>query len=140
MSKAIENLRAAQARAMRVRPAIGGFPYLAEALRQAGVIRNEWTLPTCQSLYETTDGSVVQLGQPVATETTEVPSFDREALIRALRADQEGRSVFPQFLTDAWNAGVIRYEVDFAKRHVRYFGAGGETYVEDYPRVDLAEA
>lgn len=83
---------------------------------------------------------VVQLGEPVATETTAVPSFDREALIRALRADQEGRSVFPQFLADAWQAGVVRYEVDFTKRHVRYFGAKGESYVEDYPRVELDEA
>ena len=40
MSKAIENLQAAQQRAMAIRPKVGGFPYLAEALRQAGVTRN----------------------------------------------------------------------------------------------------
>ncbi len=32
MSKAIENLEAAQRQAMAIRPKVGGFPYLAEAL------------------------------------------------------------------------------------------------------------
>jgi uncharacterized protein YbcV (DUF1398 family) len=39
-SKAIENLQAAQKRAMAIRPKVGGFPVLAEVLRQAGVRRN----------------------------------------------------------------------------------------------------
>jgi uncharacterized protein YbcV (DUF1398 family) len=40
MSKALENLQAAQQRAMVGRPKIGGFPYLVETLRRAGVLRN----------------------------------------------------------------------------------------------------
>ena len=34
MSKAIENLEAAFQRATRIRPKVGGFPYLAETLRR----------------------------------------------------------------------------------------------------------
>jgi hypothetical protein len=45
MSKAIENLEAAQRTAMEIRPKVGGFPYLAETLRRAGVTRNVWSLP-----------------------------------------------------------------------------------------------
>lgn len=37
MSKAIENLEAAQRKAMAIRPKAGGFPYLAEALRRTGL-------------------------------------------------------------------------------------------------------
>jgi hypothetical protein len=37
MSKATENLQAAQPRAAAGRPKVGGFPYLAETLRRAGV-------------------------------------------------------------------------------------------------------
>jgi uncharacterized protein YbcV (DUF1398 family) len=59
MSKAIENLEAAQRKAMAIRPKVGGFPYLAEALRQAGVTRNIWSLPSAQSLFITKEGSVV---------------------------------------------------------------------------------
>ena len=36
MSRAIENLEAAQKRALAIRPRVGGFPYLAETLRRAG--------------------------------------------------------------------------------------------------------
>lgn len=56
MSKAIENLEAAQERAMAIRPKVGGFPYRAETLRRAGVTRNLWFLPACQSLFLTNDG------------------------------------------------------------------------------------
>jgi uncharacterized protein YbcV (DUF1398 family) len=51
MSKAIENLEAAFQWTMAIRPKVGGFPNLAETWRQAGVTRNIWSLPTCQSLY-----------------------------------------------------------------------------------------
>ena len=59
MSKAINILQAAmQQRAMAGRPKVGGFPYLAETLRRAGVTRNLWYLPACQSLYLTLQNTV----------------------------------------------------------------------------------
>lgn len=97
MSKAIENLEAAQRRAMAIRPKVGGFPYLAETLRRAGVTRNVWSLPACQSLYLTEYGPVVRQGTPLITGTVDVPRFDRDALIAALRTDQAGKSTFPEF-------------------------------------------
>ena len=137
MSKAIDNLQAAQARAMSGRPKVGGFPYLAETLRRAGVTRNLWFLPACQSLYLTREGPVAVLGAPLTTGPADVPGFDREALIRALREDQAGRTTFPQFLEASWRAGIVRYEVDFAARTVTYWGCLGEEYVEAYPAVDV---
>jgi uncharacterized protein YbcV (DUF1398 family) len=120
---------------MKLRPNVLGFPTLAEVLRQAGVTRNEWQLPSAQSLYLTTLGAVMIMGAPVASSTSDVPAFDEAALVRALRADQAGNTTFPQFLTSAWEAGVVRYVVDFAARHVSYYGVNGETYREDYPAV-----
>jgi uncharacterized protein YbcV (DUF1398 family) len=137
MSKAIENLQRAQQRAMAVRPKVGGFPYLAEVLRQAGVTKNVWTLPACQSLYLTADGPVVMQMTPLVTGAADVPRFDREALVRALRTDQAGQSTFPEFLSASWKAGVVGYEVDFAARTVRYYGCEGEEYVESYPAVEV---
>jgi uncharacterized protein YbcV (DUF1398 family) len=137
MSKAIENLQAAQQRAMAIRPKVGGFPYLAEALRQAGVTRNLWFLPSCQSLYLTEQGPVVTQGAPLLSGMADVPPFDREALIKALRTDQAGESTFPEFLAASWRAGVVRYDVDFAARTVAYSGCKGEQYVESYPAVDI---
>jgi uncharacterized protein YbcV (DUF1398 family) len=137
MSKAIENLEAALKRGMAIRPKAGGFPYLAETLRRAGVTRNLWFLPACQSLFLTHDGPVVIQGTPLATGTMDVPPFNREALISALRADQAGGSPFPEFLAASWRAGVVRYDVDFAARTVAYYGCHGEEYVEAYPMVDV---
>lgn len=133
MSKAVENLQLAQQRAMAGRPKVGGFPYLAETLRSAGVTRNLWSLPSCQSLYLTEQGPVVMQGTPLITGIADVPKFDREALVAALRTDQAGQSTFPEFLTAAWKAGVVSYDVDFIARTVTYYGSAGESYVEPYP-------
>ena len=137
MSKAIENLEAAQKRAMAIRPKAGGFPYLAETLRRAGVTRNVWSLPACQSLFLTKDGPVVTQGTPLATGTVDVPPFNREALISALRTDQAGETTFPEFLAASCRGGVVRYDVDFAARTVAYYGCTGEQYVEAYPVVEV---
>jgi uncharacterized protein YbcV (DUF1398 family) len=91
MSEAIENLRRAQERAVTVRPKVGGFPYLAEVLRQAGVTRNVWSLPACQSLFLTGNGPVVIQGSPLVSGAADVPAFNRGALIAALRTDQGWR-------------------------------------------------
>lgn len=137
MKNRIERLSEAQRNAMAVRPKVGGFPVLAEVLRQAGVISNRWSLPACQSVYVMDEGAVVQQGTPLVTGTHDVPKFDKEALITALRADQAGQSTFPEFLLATWRAGIVGYEVDFLSRKVTYFGADGETYTEAYSAVDV---
>jgi uncharacterized protein YbcV (DUF1398 family) len=138
MSTAIEKLQAAQERAMTGRPKVGGFPYLAETLRRAGVKRNLWYLPACQSLYLTVSGPVMVMGSPLATGMVDVPPFDRDALIAALQTDQAGCSTFPEFLMASWRAGIVRYDVDLAARTCTYYGANGEEYIESYPAVDVA--
>jgi uncharacterized protein YbcV (DUF1398 family) len=137
MSTAIDNLNSAMQKAAAIRPKVGGFPYLAETLRQAGVTRNIWSLPACQSLFLTEQGPVMMQGSPLISGTVDVPAFDREALIRALRIDQAGESTFPEFLAASWRAGVVRYDVDFLSRKVAYQGSNGEEYWETYPTVEL---
>jgi uncharacterized protein YbcV (DUF1398 family) len=129
MSKAIENLEAAQQRAMSGRPKVGGFPYQADTLRRAGVTRNVWFLPACESLYLTEDGPVVMQGTPLVSGAADVPPFDQHALVRALRIDQAGKSSFPEFLEASWRAGVVRYDVDLVNRIVTYYGCQDEQYV-----------
>jgi uncharacterized protein YbcV (DUF1398 family) len=138
MSKAIDNLTEAMKRAQAIRPRVGGFPYLAEALRKAGVTRNVWSLPSSQSLFLTELGAVVMQGEPLVTGAVDVPVFDEEALIRALRVDQAGESTFPEFLEGSWRAGIVRYDVDLEARTVAYQGCNGEEYIEAYPAVTVA--
>jgi uncharacterized protein YbcV (DUF1398 family) len=80
----------------------------------------------------------VSQGQPLISGMTDVPPFDRAALIAALRTDQAGNSTFPEFLAAAWRAGVVRYDVDFMARTVAYYGCNNEVYVEEYPAVEIA--
>ncbi|HEV2704078.1 MAG TPA: DUF1398 family protein [Steroidobacteraceae bacterium] len=133
MSRAIDNLQAAQKRAVAGRPPVGGFPFLAETLRRAGITRNIWLLPACQSLYLSSDGAVIVQGNPLLSGAVDVAPFNEQALIKALRTDQAGEGTFTEFLTAAWRAGVIRYDVDLLGRTVTYEGCLGETYREDYP-------
>ena len=138
MSRAIDNLQSALQRAFAIRPKVGGFPYLAETLRRAGVRHNIWVLPACESLYLTESGPVVMQQAPLITGAEDVPPFDQEALITALRTDQAGESTFPEFLSASWHAGVVRYEVNFSERVVTYYGCNGEAYAEHYPAIEIS--
>jgi uncharacterized protein YbcV (DUF1398 family) len=101
------------------------------------VRRNLWSLPAAQSLFVMNDGAIVHQGPPLLSGMAEVPAFDRDALIMALRVDQTGKSTFPEFLMATWKAGVVRYEVDLFARNVTYCGANDESYVESYPSVEV---
>ena len=137
MSQLTDKLTEAQKYAMSIRPKVGGFPVLAEVLRQAGVQMNRWTLPSCQSVYLMEEGAVVQQGTPLVMGTHKISEFDRDALIAAIRTDQEGRSTFLEFLQAAWKAGVVRYDADFVDRKVIYYSSHGESYLEEYPAAQV---
>ncbi|MET8100797.1 DUF1398 family protein [Streptomyces sp. NPDC005236] len=137
MTDAIDNLRAALARAEAVRPKAGGFPYLAESLRLAGVSGCRMTVPSNAMLYLTAAGPVAVQGEPLITGMVGIPPFDREALIAALRADQAGRTTFPEFVQGCWAAGIVTYDVDLTARTCTYHGADGDSYVESYAAVEL---
>lgn len=123
--------------AAAIRPPVGGFPVLAEVMHRAGIRRNEWTLPAGQSVYVTDAGAAVQTAPPLVSLMSDVPAFDRDAVIVALRADQAGHSNFPEFLTAIWAAGVIRFVVDLDERTVVYSGIDGAAYTERYPAVEI---
>ncbi len=138
MSESIEKLNAAMQKAMANRPKVGGFPYLAACLQDAGVKHNIWYLPSAESRYIMDDGvMMITENTPMVNVMSEVPAFSQEALVKALRTDQAGESTFREFLQSSWEAGVISYDVDFGDRTVTYHGSRGERYVESYPAVAI---
>lgn len=137
MSTIIEKVAAATTRGALVRPKVGGFPYLAEAMRQAGITKNSFDVPSMSMVYVTAEGNLLQPGPPMFTEATIVPPFNEAALVTALRADQRGETEFSDFVTAIFNAGVVRFEVDTVARVCTYFGAGGTHYREEYAAVAL---
>jgi uncharacterized protein YbcV (DUF1398 family) len=123
---------------MRIRPAVGGFPYLAEALRSAGVTRFDFVVPSATAVYVTAQGAVVEQGEPLVGGSSSIAGFDEQSLVAALRADQEGRASFPEFVAAAWRAGVLSWTVDLVARTCTYrSGSGEKAYVESYPAVEL---
>ena len=73
----------------------------------------------------------------LVSEMSDVPAFDRDAVIDAIRADQAGHTTFPEFLAAIWTAGVTGYVVDLDQRTVTYSGIDNTTYVESYPAVEI---
>lgn len=136
-----DKLSSAFSFALSVRPKIGGFPVFAEALRKRGFKLNVWHLPSCSSLYETDFGNFVQQMPSLVSGLAEVSWFNRDGLIKAIRADQAGETEFPEFLSSIWAAGVVSYEVDFEARKCTYFGLNNRAdfYEELYPAVDLPD-
>lgn len=133
----IEKLQDAMKLAISIKPKVGGFPVLAKVLKQAGVKRNFWTLPSCQSIYVMETGNLVVQNETLISGIHDIPKFNQEALIKALRTDQNGESTFEEFLLSTWKAGVINYDVDFEKNTVIYYGSDGESYLEAYPNVEI---
>jgi uncharacterized protein YbcV (DUF1398 family) len=137
VSSAIANLQQAHERAAALRTRTHGFPYLAEVLRQAGVSNYHHSIPSGTTLYLTDEGPVVMQGDPVVVGMTDVASWNRDALITAIRTDQAGDGSYPQFARSCWEAGVVHYDVDLRGRTCTYSGVAGERYVESYPRVEV---
>lgn len=137
MNTAQQKLQVAMKYAMANRPKVGGFPFLAECLRQAGVQHNVWLLPSAQSIYVLDGDTIVNQGTPLVTGVIVVPVFNKDAIITALRTDQAGKSTFPEFLMSTWNAGVVKYDVDFNARTVTYYGEHDESYEESYPSMGI---
>lgn len=131
------HLKNAMAKSKKVRPKVGGFPYLAECLRDEGFTKNTWYLPSGDSFYFTKEDSLVIPGTPLIEDMTTYPPYSKVKLISALRADQSGKTTFPEFLMNTWKAGVVKYEVHFIERYVIYYGADNEEYKETYPAVEI---
>ncbi len=133
MITARDTVRDALAHAQTIRPRVGGFPYLAETLRQAGVNRIDVTVPGADTIYVLNRAAVAQQGSILRA----VPPFDQDALVAALRADQAGHTTYAEFVAASAAAGVVTYTVDLPARTCTYRGAGGEQYVERYAAVEI---
>jgi uncharacterized protein YbcV (DUF1398 family) len=135
--KLLNNFKNAMAKSEKVRPKIGGFPYLAECLREEGFTKNTWYLPSGDSFYFTKEDSLIIPGTSLIEDITTYPPYSKEKLISTLRADQSGQTTFPEFLMNTWKSGIVKYEVNFIERYVIYYGANNEEYKETYPAEEI---
>lgn len=124
---------------MRLRPPVGGFPYLAESLRQAGIHTVHCDVAPMSTIYRTANGAVIDQQEPLVRGLDPVAVFDVDAVVGAIRRDQRGESTYAEFMADIWTAGVVSYDIDLLARTCTYCGVDAtDVYVEDYPPVALA--
>jgi uncharacterized protein YbcV (DUF1398 family) len=128
-------LQQAQQRAAAARPKVNGFPHYAETLRIAGITAIETSIATGGTVYHLSGGAVAESFGPIVEFAEVVPAWDEASLVAAIRADQAGRTSFPEFLRSSWNAGVIHFRVGLNERTCTYFGTASNHYVEKYPAV-----
>jgi uncharacterized protein YbcV (DUF1398 family) len=131
----------AKARGMDQRPRVGGFPYLAEALRQASIHTVHCDVAPRTTTYRTPSGVVVDLHAPLTAGLAELAVFDRDAVIIAIRDDQRGESTYDEFMNAIWQAGVLTYDIDLTAHTCTYCGADPTTdaYCERYSAVSLRD-
>lgn len=137
MENTKERIQNAYKWAIDNKPKVGGFPYLAEALRQAGVTRYVYTLPSGQCIFYAQDGRIATQSDVVASGMLDVPVFNKDGFIQVLRRSQNGETTFPEFLKGSWENGIVHYEADLISRKVTYYGVDGESYVENYPAIEI---
>ncbi|UAN43327.1 DUF1398 family protein (plasmid) [Enterobacter sp. JBIWA008] len=139
MSNNVKRILAALDAARQLPVREGHFPHLANLLHRTGILSNTWTLPGCQSIYETQEGCVVIPGEPLLNSPVDVPPFSDKKLMTAICEDQAGNTTFREFLMRIWQAGVVSYRVDFVSRTVTYYGLNGDIWEENYPDVTAGQ-
>ena len=83
--KLLNNFKNAMAKSEKVRPKIGGFPYLAECLREEGFTKNTWYLPSGDSFYFTSEDSLVIPGKPLIGDMVLLRSLKIKRALSELR-------------------------------------------------------
>ena len=72
---------------------------------------------------------------PMTMSLIEIPtSFNKEAIVLAIRGAQSDTVRYPEFLKLTMSAGCVGYMVWIAGKHVSYFGRAGEVHAEYFPK------
>lgn len=109
------------------------FPETVRRLVEIGVERYYADLVRLEKVFYggPSDSCIERL--PLAAAPAVAEHFDEAAIIQALRAIQQKRIDYPEFLRQIMAGGVASYTVFITGRHALYSGRGGERYLEAFP-------
>ena len=79
--------------------------------------------------FANNEALMVSMGMP-QIEIQE--TFDKDAIVMAIRGAQSDQLRYPEFLRQTMSAGCIGYMVWISGGHVSYFGRLGEAHVEHF--------
>ena len=79
-------------------------------------------------------GETIQVKWPENTPPAKTLPFKAEAVVAALRAIQQKKIIYPEFIRRIAEAGVVVYTVHLQGHKAIYLGADGDFYVEPFPQ------
>jgi uncharacterized protein YbcV (DUF1398 family) len=109
------------------------FPEVVKRLAGAGVRSYRADLVRRQSLYYGGAGDAYEHGLPLEGEAPIGDEFVAADVATSVRAIQQGRIGYAEFLRRVMRAGCVSYSVFIAGRKAMYFGKDGAFLEEPFP-------
>ena len=109
------------------------FPVVVEKLAAAGVAAYAADLIALRKTYYDAGNEYADEPMPLADAPAIAGTFDPAAVEAALRAIQQKKIGYAEFLRQIMRAGCARYGVFILGRKAMYFGRNGEFYTELFP-------
>jgi len=121
------------AKCMKLSFADTPFPKVVANLIGAGVRSYHADLATLRNTYYGADGDSYDEPLPLTAGPAIAGTFDKDALAATVRAIQQGRIGYAEFLRKIMSAGCAGYGVFIQGRKVMYFGRDGDVHTEHFP-------
>jgi len=109
------------------------FPQIVQRLVGAGVRAYHADLAALRNTYYGTDGESCDEALLLAATPAIAGTFDKDTVAASVKAIQQGRIGYAEFLRDIMSAGCASYGVFIGGRKVMYFGRDGEFHTEHFP-------
>jgi len=109
------------------------FPVVVEKLAGAGVTAYAADLIALRKTYYDAGTKSADEPMPLAHGPAIASTFDPVAVEASLRAIQQKKIGYSEFLRQIMRAGCARYSVFILGRKAMYFGRNGEFYTEPFP-------
>lgn len=109
------------------------FPAVVAKLAGAGVAAYAADLIALRKTYYDTGTETLDKAMPLVDGPAIARTFDGAAVEAAVRAIQQQKIGYAEFLRRIMRAGCARYSVFIGGRKAMYFGRDGEFYTEPFP-------
>lgn len=109
------------------------FPESIQRMAATGVERYRADLARLKKMHYSADGETQEVHMPLENPPAIAEEFNENGVKDALKAIQNGRIDYGEFLREIMTAGVSDYGVWLRGRKAIYFSRVGDFYVENFP-------
>ena len=108
------------------------FPERIQNLSKMGIERYYVDLMKLEIIYYSQDGDFYVEPMLIDNIPEIAINFDKEKVIEAIRANQQGKIDYQTFLREVIEAGTVSYTVYLNGKQVIYVGRKGESHIENF--------